>query len=216
MLVSASNLHEYFREALEAAMQKTSVHVTENTQAYLVYLLSDFTRSEKVYAGTDAGDKPSLALLLLRAHEAEPEEALRIFKHLGDSALYLLGFFHAAILSQTVGPEYYVAMGETAYSSAASLIRVTRENMLTSATIYTELAHRFADLVNLLKVISLYGAKADENTHFSSAQLLSLLEQYEKTKDPELLELLKKNGVSMDSSALALEAKKNGGLKFTH
>ena len=188
MLVSANNLHEYFREALGVAMYRTSLQVTENAQAYLVYLLSDFTRSENVYAGVEHGDKPTLALLLSRAQEAEPEEALRIFKHLGDSALYLLGFFHDAVQSQVVGARYYVSMGESAYSSAASLTRNTREKALPAATIYTELSHRFGDLVDLLKVMSLHGDRLGTNESLTSEQLMNLVEKYRRTKNPELLE----------------------------
>lgn len=205
MLVSANNLHEYFREALDAAMERTSLYLTENTQAYIVYLLSDFTRSENVYAGTDTGEKPTLAFLLLRAQESEPEEALKIFKHLGDSSLYLLGFFSPAIQNQAVGPDYYIGMGESAYSSAANLIRVTRENALTSATIYTELAHRFADLANLLKAISFHGENCKPDKSWTSAELLELLEQYEKTKEPQLLEILEKNGFSLDDKTPGLK-----------
>ncbi|MDA0713077.1 MAG: hypothetical protein O2897_03715 [bacterium] len=198
MLVSANNMHEYFREALGMALKKSAVQVTENAQAYLVYLLSDFTRSEKVYAGIDPGDKPSLALLLLRAQEAEPDEALRIFKHMGDSALYLLGFFNEAVHSQIVGPSYYIGMGEQAYSSAASLTRVTRDHPLAAGTIYSELSYRFADLVTLLNIISLYGKHQASKEKLTSAQLLELMERYKRTKSPELLDLLTKNGVVVD------------------
>ena len=209
MIVSANNLHEYFREALGVAMHRTSLQVTENAQAYLVYLLSDFTRSENVYAGVEHGDKPTLALMLFRAQEAEPEEAIRIFKHLGDSALYSLGFFHDAAQSQVVGPSYYVSMGESAYSSAASLTRVSRENTLVTTTIYAELAHRFGDLVDLLKVMSLHGNHLETNTNLSSEQVMALVERYRRTKNPELLELLEKNGVSLSSSGANAEKKKH-------
>lgn len=216
MIVSANNLHEYFREALGIAMHRTSLQVTENAQAYLVYLLSDFTRSENVYAGVEHGDKPTLALLLSRAQEAESEEALRIFKHLGDSALYLLGFFHDAVQSQVVGPNYYISMGEVAYSSAASLARVSRENALVATTIYTELAHRFGDLVDLLKVMSLHGNHLETNGNLSPEQVMHLVERYRRTKNPELLELLAKNGVSLSPFGTNDEKKKHSISNLVH
>jgi hypothetical protein len=216
MIVSANNLHEYFREALGLAMRRTSLQVTENTQAYLVYLLSNFTRSENVYAGVEHGDKPTLALLLSRAQEAEPEEALRIFKHLGDSALYLLGFFHDAVKNQAVGAGYYISMGESAYFSAASLTRVPRENALIPNTIYAELAHRFGDLVDLLKIMSLHGNHLNINNNLSSEQVMELAERYRKTKNPELLEFLERNGVSLSQSDADVEKKKQSTSILLH
>lgn len=193
MLIAAHNLHEYFREALSTAMSRTSVRVTESAQAYVVYLLTDFTRSEKVYAGIDHGDKPTLALLLARAEAAEPDEAQRIFKYMGDSALYLLGFFNESAQAQVVTPSYYVSMGESAYSSVA---RLSRDHTQSTAALFAELSDRFADLVALLHIISLYGESGPQRTDLPPAQLMDLIERYSRTQDPELLEILTQNGVS--------------------
>jgi hypothetical protein len=194
MLVAANNLHEYFREALSTAMSRTSVRVTENAQAYVVYLLTDFTRSEKVYAGVDHGEKPALAILLSRAEAAEHDEALRIFKHLGDTALYLLGFFKEAAQAQVVAPSYYISMGESAYSSVAKL---SREHTSNTAALYAELSDRFSDLVALLHAISLHGEREAQGALLSPGQLLDLIERYKRTQSPELLEVLVQNGVSL-------------------
>ena len=196
MLIMASNLQEYFRTALSVAMEKTSIDLTEHAQAYLVYLLNDFSRSEKVYAGVDHGDKPTLALLMSRAQEAEPEEALRIFKHLGDSSLYHLGFFKEAAQTQVVGANYYITMGESGYGSAANL---SRDQALT-AVIYEELAERFCDLVALFQSISMQGDLADPEVERTPAQLMNLMKRYERTKNPDLLELLALNGVWVGSA----------------
>lgn len=187
MLISATNLHEYFRAALMAALKKTSCQVTENTQAYLVYLLSDFTRSENAWAGVDRGEKPIFALLLSRAQEAEPDEALKTFKHVGDTTLYWSGFFHESLNSQAVNHRYYQSIGESAYSSAARLA---------GAPVFGELADRFGDLVQILRLISLYG-EGNFMKEPSHAQLLDWIERYRRSNDPELLDLLLKHGVNV-------------------
>ena len=134
---------------------------------------------------------------------------------MGDSALYLLGFFQDAVQNQMVGANYYVTMGESAYSSAANLSRVNREHALTAASIYAELSERFTDLVFLLKTMSLYGENLHAKTNLTSAQLMELIERYRKTKNPELLELLKQNGVSFNFLE-SNKKKKQHNSSFTH
>jgi hypothetical protein len=187
MLILTPNVQEYFRGALMAALKKTSCQVTESTQAYIVYLLSEFTRAEKVWAGVNRGEQPIFALLMSRAHDADPDEALKTFKHVGDTTLYGLGFFYESLANQAVSPRYYQSIGENAYASAAHL---------TSAPIFGELSDRFGDLVNILQLISIHGERTQEKEP-SAAQLLDWFERYKRTKSPELLDLLLKHGVSV-------------------
>ena len=72
MVVLAQNLQGYFQEALSTALQRSKSNLSEDVQAYLVYLLSDFARSERVYAGVNPGEEPILVLLLERARESPP------------------------------------------------------------------------------------------------------------------------------------------------
>src|SRR5687768_11608383 len=122
MLVASTSMREYFREALGAALKKTSVQLSDGAQVYVVNLLTEFARSENVYAGTERGEKPVFVELLTRAQEAEPQEAVRIYKHMGDQSLYLTGFFTEAMEKQPVGVDYYVSMGGNAYASVAGLM----------------------------------------------------------------------------------------------
>ena len=192
MLIAASNMHEYFREALEAAAGRTSVQLSSSAQVYLVYMLCEFARSEKAYAGTERGEVPTFALLLVRAMEANNDEAVRIYKHIGDSSLYELGFFSERAKSKVVSEEYVISMGETAYSSVAHLVR---DQAAKQAALYSELADRFLDLIKLFNVMSLYGKEKSEKANLPSAQLLELVEQYEKTKNPQILAILKGYGI---------------------
>ena len=62
MLLTSGNLREYFTEALGQAMGESMVKLTQSCQLYLINLLNDFSRSENVYAGTDYGENPALAI----------------------------------------------------------------------------------------------------------------------------------------------------------
>ena len=72
--MTSGNLRDYFREALGQAMGESMVRLTQHCQLYLINLLSEFSRSENVYAGTDYGETPTLAVLMSRAAQAEPQK----------------------------------------------------------------------------------------------------------------------------------------------
>jgi hypothetical protein len=182
-------MRDYFREALGAAMKKTSVRLTDVVQAYVVNLLAEFARTENVYAGTDRGQKPVFVELLTRAQEADPQEAVRIYKHMGDSSLYFTGFFTESMEREIVGRDYYVSMGGTAYASVAGLMRPTAAS---SSALFAELSDRFPALVDLLMAMSLHG---ERNAPVPDAHLLSLVERYRRTGNRELLDALASQGV---------------------
>jgi hypothetical protein len=181
MLVSGS-MREFFRDALGSALKKSSVSLSDTAQVYLVNLLVEFMRSENVFAGTDKGSGPVLADLFSRAQEADAAEAVRIYKHMGDSSLYLTGFFTEGVDSV----DYYVSMGGSAYSAVAGLMRPTAA---TSSALFAELSDRFPVLVDLLMAMSLGAAPPTDG------RVLSLVERYERTGDPKVLDALKAQGI---------------------
>jgi hypothetical protein len=186
MLVASVSMREYFREALTVALRRSGEKLSPDVQAYVVNLLADFARAENVYAGTDRGEKPVFVELLSRAQEAEPQEAVRIYKHMGDSSLYLTGFFTEGM---ELGLDYYASMGSTAYASVAGLIRPTAA---TSSALFAELSDRFRSLVELLTAMSLHGART---APVDDVGVLALVERYKRTGEREVLDALQQQGV---------------------
>jgi hypothetical protein len=182
-------IREYFREAMEAAMDKTGVELTAHAQVYVVHLMTEFSRAENAFAGAEPGERPALAILLSRAQESTPDEALRIYKHLGDSSLYFSGFFAESIERELVSRDYYVSMGETAYSSASHLARAASAM---SSVVFAELADRFGDLVALVEAMSLHGVNA---SRLSDSALMDLIDRYRRTGSRAVLDTLKSHGV---------------------
>jgi hypothetical protein len=188
MLVTAASMSEYFRAALTSARNKTGVALSEHAEAYLVRLLDEFARAENVYAGTERGERPAMATLLSRAQEAAPGEAVRIYKHMGDSSLYLTGFFAESVEREIVSVDYYVQMGGGAYANVAGLMRSTAA---TSSALFAELSDRFEELVTLLAEVSLLGHEPDPQ----HPNVVELLDAYRRTGRAELLEKLEQAGV---------------------
>lgn len=160
MLLVANSMQAYFREALDAAMRKANISVTENAQVYMVHLLNEFSRTEVVFAGTDYGEKITMALMLERAMLADNLEALKIFRHLGDTSLYFLGFFRESAQRSIVPQSYYKEMGAQAYLHAAGL---SRAHAAHRAALFYELYERFNDMVLVMENIAKYKQTSNEN-----------------------------------------------------
>jgi hypothetical protein len=187
MLVA--NMREYFRETLQRTLQQRRLALTDTAQAYLVNLLTEFARSENVFAGTERGEQFGFVDLLQRAQESQPTEALRIYKHMGDSSLYLTGFFAESVERRAVPVDYYVSMGGSAYDAVARLMRPTAA---TSSALFSELSARFEDLVELLCAMSLQGERTRK---LDDARVLGLVDRYRRTGRREVLEALKAQGI---------------------
>lgn len=188
MLVASASMRDYFRETLTLAMRKRSVRLSETAQAYVVNVCAELSRAENLFAGTEHGERPALVDLLARAQEAEPHEALRIYKHMGDSSLVLTGFFRESV-EDTVGVEYYVSMGGGAYANVAGLMRPTAA---TSSALFAELSDRFRELMELLIAMSMQG---DQTKGLDDVRVLELVERFERTGDPRALEALRATGI---------------------
>ncbi|HXW52888.1 MAG TPA: hypothetical protein VEL47_02155 [Myxococcota bacterium] len=153
MLVLASSMQAYFREALNVAMRKSNVVFTDNAQVYVVHLLNEFSRSEKAFAGVNYGEKLIMAQFLERAYSSEEREALQIYRHLGDTSLYLLGFFKESSANRIVSDTYYKDMGSAAYACASGLSRAYAGK---NAALFQELSERFSDMVMVMETIAHY------------------------------------------------------------
>jgi hypothetical protein len=156
MLILETSVSAYFREALVSAMRKSNIQFTEPAQVYVVHLLNEFSRSEKAFAGTDRNEHTTIAELLERALVAEDHEALRIYRHLGDTSLHLLGFFKESKTGRLVSARYYMDMGALAYAFASDLSRAYAIN---SAALFQEMSERFVDMVTVFESIARYGSQ---------------------------------------------------------
>jgi hypothetical protein len=148
MVLEFNSAQGYFRESLEMALERSTIKLNESVQIYIVNMLSEFLRSEVAFAGTDYGEQFTMALLLDRALSSEHHEAIRIFRHLGDSSLYLLGFFGESQLRRPVPKSYYRDMGSQAYWQASVLSRAQ------VSSLFCDLSMGFDDIVKVLELMA--------------------------------------------------------------
>lgn len=143
-MLETAQLAATFERFLRGAMRSEHVPSSEATERYLVQLLLDFVRP----ARRDLLDPPLGATLVeaLCLPRGQRSERLR---QVGDTTLFLAGLFLERLERTLVGPNYYVALGRTAY---AHLARDCTDRAL--RTSFAELAERFADFTHVLSVLA--------------------------------------------------------------
>ena len=83
-------------------------------------------------------------------------------------------FRSESVERSSVPVDYYVAMGGSAYDAVARMMRPTAA---TSSALFSELADRFEDLVELLCAMSLHGEKSRK---LDDARVLGLVDRYRR------------------------------------
>jgi hypothetical protein len=177
------DLRAWFRERLSEALDRRRLSPSETTQLYVVELLHHFALSP----GQASLDRP-LALQLAEAVEATGLERIRLLRIMGDTALYLSGFFADHIEHRGLSRDYFVAMGERAYSSAGALAARSPSEAV-RRPVYSELAEDFERYVNALDDVR-------ESTVLATPQdIVKLYDRWRKTRSPRLAERLREEGV---------------------
>lgn len=189
-LVAVSSLREFFRDAFHAASEHQHLGIDEQAEAYVVNMLTTFSRADALYEPTDEGlrIKP-LAHMLAEALEAPNETARqRCLQRLGDVSLFVAGFFARSFARRLVDVDYHIAMGGGAYGSLADTMTRSRSGRCIGA-LYAELARNFQRLVDALNEVS------DMSYRHSDADVLRLYEIWLKTGSRRAHGLLEKLGV---------------------
>jgi hypothetical protein len=184
------NLREFFRDSLHEALVRQRASVDDHTEAYVVNLLTMFSRSEALFEPTPLGPRlRPLALMLAEAAEAPTaEHRSRCLQRLGDVSLFVSGFFAQGFTRRLVDVDYHIAMGGRAYGTLAESCRDgARGRALRS--VFGELATKFQRVVDALNDVS-------EMSH--THDRLDVMRQYEiwlKTGSPRAAGILRSLGV---------------------
>ena len=189
-VVPVANLRDYFRESIDAAIDKQGVLVNPHTAHYVVNLLTMYSRSEELYEdhGEGYGLRP-LALMMADAVDAaSPEQRSCSLQRIGDVALFIAGFFSDSLASKAVDIDYYIHMGGNAYGSLSDEVRGTSRGQALG-DVYRELARKFQILVDVLNDVR------DTARQSSDIDLLRTYEVWLKTGSNRAASMLKQNGV---------------------
>jgi hypothetical protein len=189
-LVAVSSLREFFRDAFHAATERQKLEIEEQSEQYVVNLLTMFSRADALYEKTPEGLRiRPLAHMLADSLDAPSAAARqRALQRLGDVSLFIAGFFARSFAHRLVDIDYHIAMGGSAYGSLADSMQRSASGRAIGA-IYAELAQKFQRLVDALNEVS------EMSYAHSDADILRLYEIWMKTGSARAHGLLNRLGV---------------------
>jgi hypothetical protein len=175
-MITRESAVEFFKELVEGALVHQHIEVSDLTSYYLVQMLDGFIkRSEehRTHLSEHLADD-------LRSTGSVRQYALR---QIGDSTLFMAGFFSDSLARKLLGPDYYVSLGRRAYRT----LSVTDHGLFSS--VYAELADGFVDFVDVINEVS------ERCSCSRDADLLRLYEKWLKTGSRRSGMLLVERGV---------------------
>jgi hypothetical protein len=187
-ILVGKSAQEWFREMVADTLSSRRLKIQEVTEFYLVDLLTRFLEKERLFVEEADGTVhvEPLALILLRAFEADRRARSVHLRRLGDTALFVSGFFADSLSRSSVDVDYYISMGERAYSTLAESERRPGLDAL-----YAELSERFEQFVDLFAEI------AELSELRSNRGLVRLYERFLHTRSERVAQLLRERGVAL-------------------
>lgn len=179
---------DFFRTQVCDASRSLAITLPCDIEYYLVNLLCEFINPVAMQIDQEnVFDKP-LALLMAKAMESSPDEQIKVLRRLGDTSLYVSGYFQDCFKRKAVDVSYYIDMGSVAYGHTAQLMR-THKNDSHFSQVYMTLAQHFRSLVAVITEIAetLLVSRSDD--------LLNTYIKWQNTQSVKLRRILEERGV---------------------
>jgi hypothetical protein len=173
-LTTHTSVEAFFQEVLVGALDRQGVEASEPTEFYLVGLLGEYARARL--------PDHALSLRLVEIH-SDAGERVRALKEVGDTTLYVSGFFSDSLQRKLVGVDYYRDLGQAAYHELARRLQAS-----SVAEVYAELSGKFPRFVEVLMEVRRHVA-------FASQDVVHLYEEWVKTRSAWVEERLRALGV---------------------
>ncbi len=184
---ACGDLRQYFHERLQVAQERVCHHTDDATEYYLVDLLTRFGRAE-----TGPIDAPLVYAVADASAAVDPRERFRLFRQVGDTALYTFGVFPEDLSRRGLSETYVVTMGRRAYRMAGLLARVAQQPF----------PRVFGSLLRDFEALSMLLAEAlEEPPPQSSEELIRLYSQWRRTGSERLAARLRAAGVQLEDDA---------------
>lgn len=178
--------NDFFADAVSDALKSRKISATPLVNEYLVKLLTHYMFADNLFDETSENGKKTrstLAELYLKAMNSEPSLRCDLLKKLGDTSLYITGFFSESLNRKIVDISYYINMGESAFHSLASSVHEE-----TYSKLYKDFSTQFVRYMEALNYIS------KQSNLQKDSNLLKLYENYQKTGSELIRETLVDSG----------------------
>ena len=171
---------EYFRDLVETALHRQRLTVHELTSFYVVNLLAGYVHLDR---SPVAGEQEALGVRLMKALQSAGFVQRDGLRRVGDTSLFISGFFADSLNRSLVDVDYYIDLGERAYGCLA------RQEGEAFGDVFEELAAKFPALVDVLAEVS------ERAGLTSNTDVLRLYEKWVKTGSRRSGDLLASRGI---------------------
>ncbi len=188
---------EFFQERVSLAKASLKVNLPDDVEFYLVNLLCSYialTPPAKDSSNAGEGgnepvffDKP-LAFMLRDAFEAPPQQKPGLYRALGDTSLYITGFFQDYFNRKAFDIGYYITLGRTGYNEAAAHMASNRRESATRETM-AALAMNFVQAVDVVAAVSEQGRPR------GAVDILNVYDRWTKSQSQRLRKILTEQGI---------------------
>lgn len=185
----ATSVDAFFHEVVTDALSAVDLDASEPAGWYLVGLLGEFTTARLT-------DEP-LGVKLASCCE-NPGERVRTLKEVGDTSLYVAGFFAESLTRSLVDVDYYVGLGQTAYGQLARSLGPRRS----IGEVYEELAANFPQFVDVLAQVRKRVTLAELN---ATSDINRLYEIWLRTRDEWVEKKLRQAGLLVDPGSKVIQ-----------
>lgn len=179
---SSVAVNEFFLSEVRDAMQDLRVETAAATERYLVDLLTSFSVSERIQNMFE----PLVSQLAKARNASGPERANRM-RDLGDTSLFVCGFFPDSFERRGLDRAYVVAMGGHAYLVVSEATR--RWGDASDGSVFVELGERFHEIARVLDEVR------ERTALCTDAAVVRLYERFRESGSPALLRRLHRRGV---------------------
>jgi hypothetical protein len=184
----AASVDEFFHEVVTDALSAVDLDASEPAGWYLVGLLGEFTTVRLT-------DEP-LGMKLAGAG-GPPDQRVRTLKEVGDTSLYVAGFFAESLTRSLIDIDYYVGLGQNAYSQLARSL-----GKRSVGEVYEELAAKFPQFVDVLATVRKRVNIAELNATSDVGRLYDI---WLRTRDEWVEKKLKQAGLLVDPTPRVIQ-----------
>lgn len=178
-----ADVRDFFHQHVQSARKRLEVETTEDTERYLVDLLSGFSCVPDV----PPIDEPLVGVLAWALKAKGHERAYRM-RCLGDLALFRCGFFPDALSRAGITESYVVSVGGRAYDMVAGTRPSAADAAGTQRALFEELSSRFLEFVRVIEEVR------EQTVLCGERDLARLYAKFCESGSPALLRKLHRQG----------------------
>ncbi len=193
--------HAFFHERITDASKQLKVQLADDVEFYLVNLLTEFIEparlSQEFEPQTDVLATP-LVFLLKQTIEAPEAKRPMMYRRLGDTSLYIAGFFQDYFNDKAFDINYFMMMGASAYNQAAVLLKHQSKETAQAPSTLEALSRNFLQMVDVVAQAS------DTAAAPKAVDILNIYDRWNRCGSARLLHILQEHGITPVSVPLKL------------